>query len=241
MRLKSIIEMFEKGNVLVYGVKGSGKDMLFGNVVVRRKKPYMSTVDYGGKFIPWDYAKIELAGNTYRNFISGKLKRFVCPLPDGTDVYVPDVGVMFPAQYCNEINRDYKSFGSYLALSRHLHLGAFHCNTQAIRRPYDKIREQADQYILCIECKVFGGWVYQKIRIYELYESADRKIPPFRLPRPWFNADRKQRWMMEKERYEQTYGYVRECVLFYRNRSKYDTRIFKTMLEKGVVENEQTK
>ena len=46
MRLKKIIKMFEKGNVCVCGLKGSGKDMLFANVVNRRMKPYVSNTEY---------------------------------------------------------------------------------------------------------------------------------------------------------------------------------------------------
>jgi hypothetical protein len=61
MRFKKIIRMFEDGNVCVTGLRGRGKDMLMSNVVVRRKKPYVSNVDYKGKkarfkrFYPLDY------------------------------------------------------------------------------------------------------------------------------------------------------------------------------------------
>lgn len=40
MSLRKIIKLFDKGNVMVCGLRGDGKDMLMSNVVQRRKKPY---------------------------------------------------------------------------------------------------------------------------------------------------------------------------------------------------------
>lgn len=35
--MRKLCKLFEKGNVSVCGLKGAGKDMLFANVVMRRK------------------------------------------------------------------------------------------------------------------------------------------------------------------------------------------------------------
>lgn len=53
MRFKKMMKHFEDGNVCVIGLRGRGKDMLQGNVIVRRKKPYISNTDYGEIFTPW--------------------------------------------------------------------------------------------------------------------------------------------------------------------------------------------
>ena len=61
MRLKKIIKLFENGSVAVCGLRGSGKDLLTANVVVRRKKPYVSNIDYGGMYMPFNYKLIDCA------------------------------------------------------------------------------------------------------------------------------------------------------------------------------------
>lgn len=237
MTFRKIVKMFENGNVCVSGLRGTGKDMLTANVVCRRKKPYVSNVDYGGvrhEFKPEDF---DCGRNTYRDFIDGKVRRYVFPYEDGTDLYVSDVGVYFPSQYCNELNKYYGHFPTYWALSRQLGEANTHINVQNLARAWDKIREQSDQYILCRWCKVFfGKVVLQKVRIYELYESCVRRVPPFRLPRPLLSAARTDQWRAERERYEQTYGVVDECILLYINKSNYDTRVFKRILEEGYVD-----
>lgn len=238
---KSIVKMFDKGNVCVCGLRGDGKDMLMSNVACRRKLPYISNVDYGGGkfadggfFIPLNFVDISCGFNTYKDFISGEPHYYKFPYPDGTDVYLSDLGVYFPSQYCNELNRDYKFIPVYMALSRHLAAGNVHFNVQNLNRAWDKIREQSDQYILCRWCHVFfGKIVFQKVRIYELYDSCLRRIPPFRLSRPFLGGVRVDSWRQEKERYEQNYGVVKEKLLIYFNKSSYDTRIFKTILEGG--------
>lgn len=234
MKFKKVVQMFDKGNVCVTGLRGTGKDMLTANVVARRTSPYVSNVDYGGDFHPFQYKDFEVGGNTYRHFINGELKYYQFPYPDGTDLYLSDVGVYFPSQYCNELNRDYKQFPVYMALSRHLADGNVHFNVQNLNRAWDKIREQSDQYILCRWCFVWHGWVLQQIRIYELYDSCIRRVPPFRLSKPSILAVQARReWQAERDRYEQNFGVVKQKLLFYRNKSTYDTRLFRTLLLKG--------
>lgn len=234
MMFRKIVKMFDKGNVCVTGLRGDGKDMLMSNVVVRRKKDYISNIDYGGLYHKLDFKDIDCGHNTYKEFVSGKLQYYKFPYPDGTDVYISDVGVYFPSQYCNELNRDYKYLPVYMALSRHLAAGNVHINVQNLNRAWDKLREQSDQYILCRFCFVFfGKIVLQKVRIYELYDSCVMRVPPFRLSRPLLGGQRIDTWKQERDRYEQNYGVVKECLLLYINKSSYDTRIFKKLLEEG--------
>lgn len=237
MMFRKIVKMFDKGNVCVTGLRGDGKDMLMSNVVVRRKLPYISNVNYGGKYIPLNFEDLSCGHNTYKDFISGNLKYYKFPHPDGTDVYLSDVGVYFPSQYCNELNRDYKFFPVYMALSRHLAAGNVHINVQNLNRAWDKIREQSDQYILCRWCIVlFGKIAIQQVRIYEMYDSCLRRVPPFRLSRPLLGGSRVDSYRQEKERYEQNFGKVQQRLLIYIHKSNYDTRIFKRLLENGKKE-----
>lgn len=236
MRFKTIRRMFERGNVCVFGLRGTGKDLLTANVCVRRKKPYISNVAYDDNALPFDYSMLDVGGNYYPNFISGRLKRYVFPYADGTDVYMSDAGIYFPSQYCSELDRKYPQMAVFQGLSRHLGKCNFHVNTQSLDRIWKKIREQSDQYILCRRCFYLFGFVIQFVRIYDRYESANNKHPPFDLRPPLFtNKEMRLHLDMARKQYEAQYGSIKSGVLFYRNRSKYDTRRFKAILEEGSV------
>lgn len=241
MRFKRIVRLFEKGNVSVDGLRGTGKDMLMANVVVRRKLPYVSNTYYGGGtypsglWLPFDPNNYTLGGNSYENFLSGDIHHYEYPHPDGFDLYISDAGVYFPSQYCGELNKKYGYLALFMALTRQLGECNFHTNTQNLNRVYDKIREQSDIYIKCNWCKVIFGFVLQQVTIYDCYESCVKRVPPFRLARSLFSADRKFDYDKERLHYEISYGKIARRFLFYRNKSCYNTRRFKEMLEHGTV------
>lgn len=238
MRFKKIIKMFETGNVCVTGLRGRGKDMLMSNVVVRRNLPYVCNVDYKGKrarykkFNPLDYD----TKNGFQNFIEGKLSPYEFPHEDGTDIYISDAGVYFPSQYCSDLNKKYGGLVSFMALSRHLGACNVHINVQNLNRCWDKIREQSDIYISCNRCIVLFGFVFQLVTIYENYDSCVKRVPPFSMKRPFLNPDRQQQWEIAYNNYRCSYGKVERRILFYRNKSKYDTRIFKSMLSQSELD-----
>lgn len=230
MLFSSVVRLFNKGNVCVCGLRGDGKDMLMSNVVVRRKLPYVSNVDYGGDYRPFRPLDYDIH-NTYKNFIEGNINPYVYPHPDGTDIYISDCGVYFPSQYCSELNKQYGGFVSFMALSRHLGDSNVHFNVQNLNRCFDKIREQSDIYIWCNYCKVFFGKItFQIVTIYELYDSCVKRVPPFSMKKPIMNKDRQQQYELAREHYRCTYGDVSRRFLLYRHKSNYDTRIFKTLL-----------
>ena len=239
MRFKKVINLFSQGNTCVVGLRGNGKDMLMSNVVVRRKLPYVANLDYGGDeglfrpFNPLDYD----IKNSYKNFIEGKLTAYEYPHPDGTDIYISDCGVYFPAQYCSELNKLYGGLISFMALSRHLGACNVHINVQNLNRAWDKIREQSDIYIACNRCLVlFGKIVLQSITLYESYDSCVKRVPPFSMKRPLMDKNRQQQWELAYEHYRCTYGRVQSKILLYINKSTYDTRFFKTLLAPKVQE-----
>jgi len=229
--MRKIIKLFEEGNVSVCGLRGKGKDMLFANVVMRRKRPYISNTDYGGQFIKFDPDMLNFR-NTWRNFMTGRLNRYVYPYEDDIDIYVADLGVYMPSQYQGELCKEYSHIPIAMALTRQVCGCNFHYNVQNLNRAWDKVREQSDTYIRCVGCKVlFGKLVLQKVIIYEKYESAVNRVPPFRLRRPLINPSRLQVWEVQKQNYDIAHGSVKPRLLIYINRSKYNTRIFKEMLE----------
>lgn len=231
--INQLKRIYNKNSVSICGKKGKGKDMLTANIIARRRsRYYISNVDYKLKnkvYIPFVPQKIK-TNNTYRNFIDGDTKAYYYPYPDNADIYISDCGIYFPSQYNGELNRDYKDIPVFMALSRQLGNCFVHTNSQALNRVWDKIREQSDIYISCQECYVIGKLVIQNIRIYERYESACDNVPPFSLKCP-LNAERRQKYEIEKQRYHIQYGKIKSCTLIYFNKSKYDTRLFKTLLE----------
>lgn len=232
MNFKKIIKLFRDGNCIVFGLRGSGKDMLTSNVVVRRKLPYISNVDYGGDFSPLELDKLDCGKNTYLDFINGSIKKYQFPYSDGTDVYLSDAGVYFPAQYVGDLNKRYAFFPTFFALSRHLGQCNVHVNVQSLNRVWDKIREQSDTYILCRKCIVlFHKIVFQWVTVYDFYDSAVIKRPPFSLtPKLFSSKEERENIRMQKTLYDCNYGHIRPMFLCYINKSSYDTRIFKTLL-----------
>lgn len=233
--MRKMLKLFKNNSVLCDGVRGSGKDVLFGNVAMRLKHDYVSNLSYGPGFLPFDYSKINLAGNTYKDFISGKIKRYVFPYDDGTHFFLSDAGIYFPSQYCNELNRDYKEMSEFQALVRHLTgTGQFHVNSQFYKRVFDKIREQSETFINCRWCVFIGPIVFQRVRIYERQESFEKRVPPFSLRKPLLNPDRRFQWEIQKSNYLIAHGEINSRLLIYWNRSKHNTRHFKEVLENGI-------
>lgn len=229
MGINVVIKLFQRNNVIVFGVKGSGKDLLTGNVAVRRSLPYSSNVDYGGDYYPLDLPKLDLNGNIYRNFLDGDIRPYLHPLPEMCDIYISDAGIYFPAQYNGELNKRYPTYAALQALLRHLNDSALHVNVQALNRVWDKIREQADQYILCRWCHVFfKKIVMQRITVYEDYDAALKKVRPCRISVPWIGHKTEAR--IARDRFRQQFGIVKNRFLIYINKSTYDTRIFREIL-----------
>lgn len=236
MTLRRIIRLFKTGNTCVTGLRGTGKDMLMANVVVRRKEPYISNVNYGGKFQDLDFYKIDVGGNTYRDFIAHDPKYYEFPYEYASDIYLSDAGVYLPSQYCNELNREYKSMAVYQALSRQVSGNNFHINTQNLNRLWDKVREQSDIYIRCNWCKVlFGKIVIQKVTLYERAESCQNRVPPCRVRMGLTDISpaRRLQKRMYIDTYECSHGRIQSGLLIYRNKSTYDTLLFKEMLKNG--------
>lgn len=237
MRFKKVLKIFEEGNVCVVGLRRRGKDMLFSNVVARRKKPYISNTDYKclySEYYPLELSKLDCGKNTYKNFIKGEVNKYVFPYPDGTDVYLADCGVYFPAQYCSELNKEYGYISTFMALSAQLGKCNVHTNCQNLNRIWDKIREQADRYITCRKTIYIFGFVIEAITIYDKYDSCVNRVPAFKMKLPLFaKKEMKNLLTIEKEKYRLTHGDIINGVLFYRNKSDYNTRIFKEILENG--------
>lgn len=239
MNIKRIVRMFEKGNVCVTGLRGTGKDMLTSNVIRRRKKAYVSNINYGGEYAPIDFDKLDCGGNTYENFINGDIKPYECPYPQGSDYYVSDVGIIFPSQYCSQLNNKFKEVPTFMALSRQLAKANFHINTQNLNRCWDKIREQSDTYIRCRWCKVldlkFIKIVFQGITLYDKYQSCCDRVKPCRVKVPLLNRVARMNALTYRDNFENTHGSVKNKFLIYVHKGDYNTYHFYDLLKWGKV------
>lgn len=233
--LLGIKRLFNRHSVAIAGPKGSGKDILMGNVIARSKnKYYISNTDYcikRKKFIRLNLDKF-MTGNKYDNFILDKIVPYVYPYPDNIDIYISDCGIYFPSQYNNELNRKYSEFPTFMALSRQLGNCFVHTNAQNYNRVWDKIREQSDRFILCKGCIVIGKLVFQKVYIYERRDTFEAEIQPFR-GKLTTDKEKRERQFQERLKYENLHGVIKSKILVYFNKTKYNTRMFKELLEDG--------
>lgn len=234
MRFKKIVRLFKKGNVCVTGLRGTGKDILFGNVIARRNIPYVSNLDYGGLYNPLSLNKICIP-NTYDNLINNNINDYVYPYPLGSDIYISDAGIYLPSQYCNQLNRDYQGLITYQALSRQVSHNNVHINVQNLNRLWDKVREQSEIYIRCNWCMVlFNKIVIQKITIYDKYQSCLDRVSPCRIRKPNLLMDKEKRLQYElyRDKFYNTYGDIRSRFLIYINKSNHDTYYFEKLFRK---------
>lgn len=232
MFFSGIVRLFENSSVCVTGMKGTGKDVLFGNVVARRNKPYASNLDYGGDYLQLYLNKLDCGGNTYKNFISGDLNQFHCPYDKGVDIYISDVGVYLPSQYCNELNKLYPFLPTYVALSRQISRNNVHFNVQNLNRAWDKFREQSDVYIRCRWCKVICGVVFMGITLYDKAESCQSRVNPCRVKKPLLCfGERRSQIEMYLDNFYNQHGKVENHVLVFLNKSKHNTYDFENKLK----------
>lgn len=245
MRFKKVIKLFKSGNVSVCGLRGRGKDLLISNVIVRRDKPYISNIDYGGQYIPLDLTKLDVKNN-YNNLINNKMNYFNYEenYPLNTDIYISDLGVYLPSQFCNKLNNTYDYLPTFMALSRQLGYGTnIHYNGQNLNRVWDKIREMSDIYIQCDKViyiplkklKIFKhDFVIQKITLYDKYESAVARVKPCRVSSRMFDKNiSKVQIKMYLDNFYNSHGMVKSKILLYRNKSNYNTYYFDALFKSG--------
>lgn len=237
MRIKNIVKMFKEGNVCVTGMRGTGKDVLLGNVIARRKGPYVSNLYYGEDIkkgrvhMPLKLENLDIK-NRYDNFIKGKVNEYDYPYPKGSDIYLSDAGIYLPSQYNNLLNRDFEGLTSFQALSRQIGQCNFHINVQNLNRLWDKVREQSDTYIRCNKCIVlFGKWVIQVITIYDKYQSCLDRIEPCRVHLPLMaSREDKDKVRMYLDDWKNKNGRVQRRLLIYKNKSSHNTLYFGDLL-----------
>lgn len=219
-----IVDAFRRNNVLVFGRKGKGKDLVFQEVIAKRKEPYQANIDYGYSRIREAWAAdLSVTPNTYENFINNK----VTPIPkrpdlENVDAYISDMGVVLPSQMDSTLHKKFPSFPIYYALCRHLYNSNVHGNTQNLERAWKAIREQADYFVLCRGVIRLPFMLIVKTTEYDRYKSALAELAPVK-GGGVLNSFRRA----ETAIYNATNGLVKDgYFIVWKRHIKYDTRAY---------------
>lgn len=216
-------KLFNNGNVIVFGKKGKGKDVLF-NYITNTRKKYISNIEYTKKpFLLLTPEQLTFEYDIdFKNLIEGTFKKGRPLFPENVDVFISDAGVYFPSQYDSQLHKMYPSFSVFYALSRHLYNMNIHANTQALSRVWKALREQADSYIKCLGVKSFPFFLLLRFRYYDKYSSADQDIRPIK--RSLLSNE-------NKDIHNANVGVVKESfILVSKLKTKYNSRYFKELL-----------
>lgn len=222
-----MIKEFKRSNVIVFGKKGTGKDLVFNYVINKRKETYYSNIDYGG-----DYHYIETGelttGNSYLDFIQDDIKVIEKDdLREGKDIYLSDCGIILPSQYDSSLHKIFPSFSSYYALSRHLYNSNVHCNTQALSRVWKALREQADYYVNTRYTIKLFGLLITKIYTYDNYASAEKNIRPYKLKKGLNDRTAQELY----QEFESVNGVIKSMYIIQKVKGiHYDTRAYHTYI-----------
>ena len=222
-----LIRQFERCNCIVFGKKGTGKDLLFNAVINGRKKPCYANIPYNEKLCEVKQIKdFSVSPNTYENFLNDDIQIIDKTLEENKDYYISDGGIVLPSQYQGQLVKNYPSLPIFYALSRHLTNSNIHINTQNLTRVWDKLREQADGYFKTISSIKFAGLIFTRFVYYDEYESAKNNLLPYKR-RIFAKAES----VANLEEFESVHGRVEEFIICQRIKNiKYDTRAYHNII-----------
>ena len=167
-----LVSEFRRCNVLVFGKKGTGKDLIFAHVISLRGEKHYANIPYDYNTEVIELYEVAAGDNTFVDCVNGTVRPFTPRFEEGFDVYMSDLGIYFPSSLYVLLDKLYPSLPVDMALSRQLYNSNRHGNCQALERPWIKIREQADSYIQTLGTVEVGDYLFVHIRCYDTYENA---------------------------------------------------------------------
>lgn len=221
---KELINTFTNGNVIVYGLKGHGKDLIFNKVINARNKHCYANIQYNKILCEKrDIKDFSVSPNTFENVLENNVKIVKKTNEEETDFYISDGGIFLPSQYSNTLIKKYPSLPIYYALSRHLTNSNIHINTQYLGRVWDKLREQASYYIWAESTKRIGKYLITYFTIYDNYDTAMAKEKKIKSSALLTRAETRAKI----EEQESKAGLIKELKIIQKiSDCKYDTRQF---------------
>lgn len=225
---RRIIRMFRENNVMVFGRRGKGKDLLFQEIIACRHEGYQANISYGYKQTRQiNGNSLSVAPNTYEDFINGNITTIKKDESlERVDAYFSDAGTIFPSQMDSKLHREFPSLPIYYALSRHLYASNIHLNTQNLERVWKALREQADYFIQCRGVIHLPFMLIIRTTEYDKYKSALAELLPVK-GGGLFNSFKKA----ETAVYNATNGYIQDgYFIVWKRHIKYDTRAYHKIL-----------
>ena len=230
---------FDKTSNIIFGAKGTGKDLLNQHIINIKKEPYLANIPYGHEYYLEPIKNLNIDPNTFHNFIDEKVYTIEKnDIYEGLDYYVSEAGIQLPCQFNNELTKKYKSLPIYYALSRHLYNQNININSQYIDRAWNLLREQADGFVRTIKTIPLFKGIICKIRLYDKYESAKANLLPMK--KKLFNKIHNA----IVDQYNATNGYIENRMYYIKKKNiYYDTRHFHKVVFGETIEewNERTK
>lgn len=226
---KYLLHGFKDGNVITFGRKRRGKDLVHQYVINQRKDFYYGNISYGGKHKIVKLKDISCEPNTYDNFINDNIVKTPHLFKEGKDFYISDIGNFLPSQMDSQLHKKFPSMPIFYSLSGQLYGSNIHCNSQSVERGWKALREQADFYVWAHRTlKIFGLIFITVLTTYEKYSSAREGLMPMK--KRLFNKFSKA----EYDKFVATNGVIRNgYIIQFKHNLKYDTRAFEKVLLKG--------
>lgn len=175
---RQLLSAFDFGNVLVFGRKRHGKDLLFAHVIAMRGEKHYANIPYDHNTEVRPLSDLNVGDNIFDDFINGTIKPFTPIFDEGCDFFISDGGIYLPCQYDKELDRLYPSMPVFFALSGQLYDMNVHLNSQAVDRSWKKLREQADFFIQAVRTVPYGEYLYVDTVWYDKYNNALNETNP---------------------------------------------------------------
>lgn len=228
---RNILGMFRKGNVIVAGHKGRGKDLLFQYVIAAREKKgeiHAANIKYTKNTVVRPISYYCLKNNSLANFVNDKFECESQTFKEREDYYISDAGVHLPSHDHARLQKQYPTLPIVYALSRQLADFNIHANTQEFVRIWDKLREQGDYFIYCEKATVlFHRIAFQRVIVYDRYETAVSHIQPYIVRRSPILRRASNEDLARAHEFNAKYGYVRRIRFWHvLPKEHYDTRAF---------------
>lgn len=223
-----LLKLFENGNVITFGKKRKGKDLLNCFVANNQKKSrgIFGNISYNKRTHVISHCLLDVFPNNQFDLIDGKYHIIDKPLMLGlyykSDYFISDAGIMFPSDMDYKLHQKCPYMPIAYALSGQLWGMNIHCNTQALDRLWKPLREQADNYVKALWTINIFGFLITKYRSYDKYSSALQDVRPFKAVGI---GNEYSKAMVSIERSK--YGEIKEGIIIqHKSTLKYDTRVF---------------
>lgn len=226
--IKAVNECFLNGNVIVFGLKGCGKDLTFNKVINYQNRPCYANIPYNKLLCTIKPIKdFSVEPNTFETLLNDDIKIVKKINKENTDYYISDGGNFLPSQYNNILCKLYPSLPLYYSLNRHLTNSCIHINTQNLMRVWDKLREHTAFFIKAAGTYKIFGFLITRVIIYDKQDTAKAQLEPYKATGIIKRAESRA----NEEQFKAQNGRVEEhWIIQHKSKVYYDSRYFHRLL-----------